>query len=78
MAFRLDDVEFSFDTWSDTSALWAIHHLAKYPWPRRGCEFGQCGTCESLVDGTARRLCQMASTALDGCVIVAGRREWVR
>ncbi len=74
VAFEIDGLPFSFATWSDVSALFAIRFLAKYDRPRRGCEAGLCGTCESLVDGRPTRLCQMASTSLDGVSIVSGSR----
>ncbi|HEY7626777.1 MAG TPA: hypothetical protein VH761_06910 [Ilumatobacteraceae bacterium] len=74
VTFEIDGHTFSMATWSDVSALFAIRFLAKYDRPRRGCESGLCGTCESLVDGKPTRLCQMASTALDGVSIVSGSR----
>ncbi len=74
VSFEIDGLPFTFATWSDVSALFAIRFLAKYDRPRRGCEAGLCGTCESLVDGTATRLCQLPSTALDGVSIVSGSR----
>jgi aerobic-type carbon monoxide dehydrogenase small subunit (CoxS/CutS family) len=74
VSFEIDGLQFTFATWSDISALFAIRFLAKYDRPRRGCEAGLCGTCESLVDGTATRLCQLPSTALDGVSIVSGSR----
>jgi aerobic-type carbon monoxide dehydrogenase small subunit (CoxS/CutS family) len=74
VTFEIDGHSFSFDTWSDVSALFAIRFLAKYDRPRRGCEAGLCGTCESLVDGKPTRLCQLPSTSLDGVSIVSGSR----
>jgi aerobic-type carbon monoxide dehydrogenase small subunit (CoxS/CutS family) len=74
VSFEIDGRRFTFSTWSDVSALFAIRFLAKYDRPRRGCEAGLCGTCESLVDGKPTRLCQMPSTALDGVSIVSGSR----
>ena len=72
VTFEIDGHHFSFATWSDVSALFAIRFLAKYDRPRRGCESGLCGTCESLVDGVPTRLCILASTSLDGVSIVSG------
>lgn len=74
VTFEIDGQRFSFATWSDVSALFAIRFLARYDRPRRGCEAGLCGTCESLVDGQPARLCQLPSTALDGVSIVSGSR----
>jgi aerobic-type carbon monoxide dehydrogenase small subunit (CoxS/CutS family) len=72
VAFDIDGLQFSFATWSDVSALFAIRFLAKHDRPRRGCESGLCGTCESLVDGVPTRLCLLPSTSLDGVSIVSG------
>ena len=74
VTFEIDGCRYSFATWSDVSALFAIRFLAKHDRPRRGCEAGLCGTCESLVDGTPTRLCQVPSTSLDGVSIVSGSR----
>lgn len=76
VSFTLDGQPYSFATWSDTSALWAIRFLGQSDRPKRGCELGECGTCESLVDGVRRRLCLMPSTDLDGLTIaVVDRRS---
>jgi aerobic-type carbon monoxide dehydrogenase small subunit (CoxS/CutS family) len=74
VTFEVDGLDFTFTTWSDVSALFAIRFLARYDRPRRGCEAGLCGTCESLVNGVPTRLCQLPSTALDGSSIVSGSR----
>jgi aerobic-type carbon monoxide dehydrogenase small subunit (CoxS/CutS family) len=72
VSFTVDDRACTLQTWSDMSALLAIRLLARHPSPRRGCEAGVCGSCESLVNGRLTRLCQMVSTDLDQCVIVTG------
>ncbi|MEP7045760.1 MAG: hypothetical protein ABI949_03715, partial [Ilumatobacteraceae bacterium] len=72
VTFEIDGRDFTFDTWSDVSALFAIRFLAKHDRPKRGCESGLCGTCESLVDGVPTRLCLVPSTSLDGVSIVSG------
>jgi aerobic-type carbon monoxide dehydrogenase small subunit (CoxS/CutS family) len=69
VAFSIDGENYTFDTWSDTSALFAIRFIAKHPTPRRGCEIGICGTCESALNEAPTRLCQLPSTSLDGAVI---------
>jgi aerobic-type carbon monoxide dehydrogenase small subunit (CoxS/CutS family) len=69
VSFEIDGDAHSFATWSDVSALYAARFLAKHDRPRRGCEMGQCGACESIVNGEPTRICQLASTSLDGCVI---------
>jgi aerobic-type carbon monoxide dehydrogenase small subunit (CoxS/CutS family) len=69
VAFEIDGTTHCFATWSDMSALFAVRYLANHDRPRRGCEMGQCGACESIVNGAQTRLCQLPSTSLDGCVI---------
>jgi aerobic-type carbon monoxide dehydrogenase small subunit (CoxS/CutS family) len=69
VSFTVDDRACTFQTWSDMSALLAIRLIARHPTPRRGCEAGLCGSCESLVNGQPTRLCQMSSTELDGLVV---------
>jgi aerobic-type carbon monoxide dehydrogenase small subunit (CoxS/CutS family) len=69
VTFTVDDEEYCVDAWPDLSALRTIRDVARHPRPRRGCEMGLCGSCESKVDGVERRLCQMTSASLDGVVI---------
>ena len=69
VTFTVDGEEFCVDAWPDLSALRTIRDVAGHPRPRRGCEMGLCGSCESKVDGVEARLCQMASASLDGVVI---------
>lgn len=40
-----------------TRALRAIRDVFGHVRPRRGCQEGICGKCESQVNGTPRRLC---------------------
>jgi len=70
VSFTVDGRCVTIETWSDLSALLAVRLIARHPTPRRGCENGLCGSCESLVDGQPTRLCQMRSAELDGRVVV--------
>jgi succinate dehydrogenase/fumarate reductase-like Fe-S protein len=38
--------------------------------PRRGCQEGICGKCESVVDGVATRLCITPIGALEGATVI--------
>lgn len=69
VTFTVDGVEFCVDAWPDLSALRTIRDIARHARPRRGCEMGLCGSCESKVDGIEARLCQMTSASLDGVVV---------
>ena len=68
----IDEASFQFTTWSDMSALLAIRLNGSYGKPRRGCESGNCGACESTLNGDLVRLCQLSPTALVDGVIVTG------
>jgi isoquinoline 1-oxidoreductase alpha subunit len=66
VTFTVDGHEFTVDAWPDLSALRTIRDVAGYARPRRGCEAGLCGSCESLVAGAPTRLCQQPAVWLDG------------
>lgn len=68
--FSVDGERFAITVPSDLSALRAIREIARHDRPRRGCEAGLCGKCESLVDGREQRLCQLPAPELDGLTIV--------
>ena len=51
------------------AALKAIREIAEHPRPRRGCQEGVCGKCESTVNGQETRLCITAIGSLDGAVV---------
>jgi aerobic-type carbon monoxide dehydrogenase small subunit (CoxS/CutS family) len=74
VSFRIDGQDVTIRTWADMSALLAIRLIARHDRPRRGCEAGQCGACESLIDGEPMRLCQLPSTSLAGLDITT--RDW--
>lgn len=62
----VDEVRYAIECAPDTPALRAIRELAGHPRPRRGCQEGICGKCESSVDGVETRLCITPITALHG------------
>jgi aerobic-type carbon monoxide dehydrogenase small subunit (CoxS/CutS family) len=52
------------------AALKAIREFGGHERPRRGCQEGICGKCESVVDGVETRLCITAIGALEGASVV--------
>jgi aerobic-type carbon monoxide dehydrogenase small subunit (CoxS/CutS family) len=65
VSFTIDGVEHLVDAWSDMTALEVIRvALGRQAVPSR-CESGICGTCESLVDGVAVRLCATSAGRID-------------
>jgi xanthine dehydrogenase YagT iron-sulfur-binding subunit len=70
VTLTVDGHERTATAWSDLSALLFIRLTLRHPTPRRGCEAGTCGSCESMVNGTVTRLCQTLSTDLDGATVL--------
>lgn len=66
----IDGVERCFTSWTDLSALLAVRMSAGHPTPPRGCEVGECGSCESLLDGERIRLCLLPPTRLEGADLI--------
>ena len=52
------------------AALKAIREIAEHVRPRRGCQEGICGKCESKVNGDDTRLCITPIGTLMGAVVV--------
>lgn len=52
------------------ASLKAIREIAQHVRPKRGCQEGICGKCESQVNGEATRLCITPIGSLEGAVIV--------
>jgi aerobic-type carbon monoxide dehydrogenase small subunit (CoxS/CutS family) len=73
----VDDVEYTIVCDPTMAALKAIREIAEHTRPRRGCQEGICGKCESTVDGAAVRLCVTPIGSLGGAVVVtpAARRS---
>ena len=51
------------------AALKAIREIAEHVRPRRGCQEGICGKCESKVNGRDTRLCITPIGTLMGAVV---------
>ena len=69
VAITVDDVEYSITVDPTMAALKAIREVAEHPRPRRGCQEGICGKCESVVDGHETRLCITPIGTLDGAIV---------
>ena len=66
----VDDVEYSIYADPTMAALKAIREIAEHVRPRRGCQEGICGKCESKVNGADTRLCITPIGTLMGAVVV--------
>jgi 2Fe-2S iron-sulfur cluster binding domain len=66
----VDGVEYSILADPTMASLKAIREIAEHVRPRRGCQEGICGKCESKVDGEDTRLCITPIGTLQGAVVV--------
>ena len=66
----VDGVEYSIYADPTMAALKAIREIAEHVRPRRGCQEGICGKCESKVNGADTRLCITPIGTLMGAVVV--------
>jgi hypothetical protein len=66
----VDGVEYSIVADPTMAALKAIREIAEHVRPRRGCQEGICGKCESKVNGSETRLCITPIGTLAGAVVV--------
>jgi hypothetical protein len=66
----VDGVEYSIFADPTMASLKAIREIAEHVRPRRGCQEGICGKCESKVNGEETRLCITPIGTLAGAVIV--------
>lgn len=51
------------------AALKAIREVAAHTRPKRGCQEGICGKCESVVNGVETRLCITPIGTLEGATV---------
>ena len=70
IVLTVDDVEYSIVADPTMAALKAIREIAEHVRPRRGCQEGICGKCESKVNGDDTRLCITPIGTLMGAVVV--------
>ena len=66
----VDDTPYELVVDPTMAGLKAIREFGGHARPRRGCQEGICGKCESAVDGTGTRLCITPIGRLDGATIV--------
>lgn len=71
----VDDVEYSITADPTMASLKAIREIAEHVRPKRGCQEGICGKCESKVtlaggEPTDTRLCITPIGTLNGAVVV--------
>ncbi|HEX3089201.1 MAG TPA: 2Fe-2S iron-sulfur cluster-binding protein [Ilumatobacteraceae bacterium] len=66
----VDGIEYSICADPTMASLKAIREIAEHVRPRRGCQEGICGKCESIVNGVETRLCITPIGTLGGAVVV--------
>jgi aerobic-type carbon monoxide dehydrogenase small subunit (CoxS/CutS family) len=70
VTLTVDDVVYDIIADPTMAALKAIREVAEHTRPKRGCQEGICGKCESQVNGEATRLCITPIGSLGGAVVV--------
>ena len=66
----VDHVSYEICVDPTMASLKALREYAGHERPRRGCQEGICGKCESVVNGVETRLCITPIGTLDGATIV--------
>ena len=69
VSLTIDGVAYDLCVDPSMAGLKAIREYAGHERPRRGCQAGICGKCESRVDGKETRLCLTQIGDLDGTTI---------
>lgn len=67
--FTLDGETHDITADPSMAALRAIRDVFGYTRPKRGCQAGICGKCESDVDGALTRLCITELREIDGTTV---------
>jgi aerobic-type carbon monoxide dehydrogenase small subunit (CoxS/CutS family) len=70
VTLTVDEVVYTITADPTMASLKAIREVAAHTRPRRGCQEGICGKCESKVNGADTRLCITPIGTLEGAVIV--------
>lgn len=65
----VDGTEYTIVVDPSMAGLKALREYTMHERPKRGCQEGICGKCESDVNGTPTRLCITPIGELDGAVI---------
>ncbi|HWI85010.1 MAG TPA: (2Fe-2S)-binding protein [Sphingomonas sp.] len=53
----------------ETPLLWALRDASNLTGTKYGCGAGQCGACTVIVDGVARRSCQVTIASIEGSFV---------
>jgi aerobic-type carbon monoxide dehydrogenase small subunit (CoxS/CutS family) len=70
VTLTVDEVVYTITADPTMAALKAIREVAEHTRPKRGCQEGICGKCESKVNGEDTRLCITPIGTLEGAVVI--------
>ncbi len=70
VSLLVDGVSYTITADPTMAALKAIREVAAHTRPKRGCQEGICGKCESTVDGVETRLCITPIGTLEGATVI--------
>lgn len=66
MSLDINDKKYEVDVSPDTPLLWVLREHLGLTGTKYGCGIGRCGACTVLVDGKARRSCQISAEDAQG------------
>jgi aerobic-type carbon monoxide dehydrogenase small subunit (CoxS/CutS family) len=69
VTLTVDEVVYTITADPTMASLKAIREVAEHTRPKRGCQEGICGKCESQVNGETTRLCITPIGTLEGAVV---------
>lgn len=69
VSVKVDGVDYKITTDPTMASLKAIREVAEHTRPKRGCQEGICGKCESKVNGEVTRLCITPIGTLEGAEV---------
>ncbi len=73
LTLTVNGVAHTLEAEPDMPLLWALRDLLNFTGTKFGCGIGMCGACTVLIDGEARRSCQMpVSNATGGITTIEG------
>ncbi|MBW8744203.1 MAG: (2Fe-2S)-binding protein [Sphingomonas sp.] len=67
--FTVNGVPVHYKMDPQTPVLWALRDASNLTGTKYGCGAGQCGACTVIVDGVARRSCQITIGAIEGTFV---------
>jgi isoquinoline 1-oxidoreductase alpha subunit len=69
ISLNVNGKTYNVDAPKDTPLLWVIRDYLKLTGTKYGCGIGECGSCTVLINGEAKRSCQISAEDAQGADI---------